>query len=109
MGPGAIESRVTCDLIKEAGYTHNLAWPVDDQPIWMRTRAGKILCVPYPMEFNDIGINVHRDHTGQEFADLSDAEKRALALADNKITENAGWDRPALAAELADLTRILPE
>jgi peptidoglycan/xylan/chitin deacetylase (PgdA/CDA1 family) len=70
MGPGAAESRVTCDLIKEAGYTHNLGWPVDDQPIWMRTRAGKILCVPYPMELNDIGTNVYRDHTGQEFADM---------------------------------------
>jgi peptidoglycan/xylan/chitin deacetylase (PgdA/CDA1 family) len=34
MGPGAAESRVTIDLIKEAGYTHNLGWPVDDQPIW---------------------------------------------------------------------------
>jgi len=70
MGPGAAESRVTCDLIKEAGYTHTLGWPVDDQPIWMRTRAGKILCVPYPMELNDIGMTVHRDHTGQEFADM---------------------------------------
>jgi Polysaccharide deacetylase len=38
MGPGAAESRVTSDLLKEAGYTHNLGWPVDDQPIWMRTR-----------------------------------------------------------------------
>jgi hypothetical protein len=28
------------DLIKEAGYKHSLGWPVDDQPIWMRTRAG---------------------------------------------------------------------
>src|SRR3954463_12271233 len=27
MGPGAAESRVTSDLIKEAGYTHNLGWP----------------------------------------------------------------------------------
>jgi allantoinase len=70
MGPGAAESRVTCDLIKEAGYTHNLGWPVDDQPIWMRTRAGPLLSVPYPMELNDIGVNVHRDHTGQEFADM---------------------------------------
>ena len=70
MGPGAAESRVTCDLIKEAGYTHHLSWPVDDQPIWMRTRAGNILCVPYPMELNDIGTNVYRDHTGQEFADM---------------------------------------
>jgi peptidoglycan/xylan/chitin deacetylase (PgdA/CDA1 family) len=70
MGPGAAESAVTSDLIKEAGYTHNLGWPVDDQPIWMRTRAGPILSVPYPMELNDIGTNVYRDHTGQEFADM---------------------------------------
>jgi ParB/RepB/Spo0J family partition protein len=28
---------------------------------------------------------------------LSDAEKRALALADNKVAANAGWDRKLLA------------
>lgn len=70
MGPGAAESRVTCDLIQEAGYTHTLGWPVDDQPIWMRTRSGKLLSVPYPMELNDIGANVLRDHTGRDFADM---------------------------------------
>lgn len=70
MGPGAAESRVTSDLIKEAGYTHNLGWPVDDQPIWLRTRSGPLLSVPYPMELNDMGTNVMRDHTGQEFADM---------------------------------------
>jgi peptidoglycan/xylan/chitin deacetylase (PgdA/CDA1 family) len=70
MGPGAAESRVTSDLIKEAGYTHNLGWPVDDQPIWLRTRAGPLLSVPYPMELNDMGTNVLRDHTGQEFAEM---------------------------------------
>jgi DNA modification methylase len=40
---------------------------------------------------------------------LSEAEKRALALADNKIAENAGWDREILAAELSELAVILPE
>lgn len=40
---------------------------------------------------------------------LSDAEKRALALADNKIAANAGWDRAALAAELGELATLLPE
>jgi peptidoglycan/xylan/chitin deacetylase (PgdA/CDA1 family) len=70
MGPGAAESRVTSDLIKEAGYTHNLGWPVDDQPLWMRTRAGPLLSVPYPMELNDMGTNVLRDHNGREFADM---------------------------------------
>src|SRR5438046_867204 len=40
---------------------------------------------------------------------LSKVEKRALALADNKIAENAGWDRAALAAELGELAVLLPE
>jgi allantoinase len=70
MGPGANESNVTPDLLKEAGYTHLLDWPVDDQPIWMKTRSGPLLSVPYPMELNDAGTLVHRDHTGREFADM---------------------------------------
>jgi hypothetical protein len=70
MGPGASESTVTPDLLKEAGYTHLLDWPVDDQPLWMRTRAGPLLSVPYPMELNDAGTLVWRDHTGRQFADM---------------------------------------
>jgi DNA modification methylase len=40
---------------------------------------------------------------------LSDAEKRALAIADNKIPINAGWDRSVLATELGELASLLPE
>jgi hypothetical protein len=40
---------------------------------------------------------------------LTDAQKRAYALADNKISANAGWDRAVLAAELAELAALLPE
>jgi len=37
---------------------------------------------------------------------LSDAETRALMLADNKIAANAGWDLEILAHELADLSTM---
>jgi len=40
---------------------------------------------------------------------LSEALKRALALADNKIATNAGYDRAMLAAELGKLAVLLPE
>lgn len=40
-------------------------------------------------------------------AGLSAAQRRALMLADNKIAENAGWDRELLGAELAELTEML--
>jgi DNA modification methylase len=42
-----------------------------------------------------------------EVKGLSEAQRRALALADNKIAENAGWDRELLAAELPELAEIL--
>ena len=42
-----------------------------------------------------------------ELAGLSEAQKKALRLADNKIALNAGWDLEILKLELADLS--LPE
>jgi DNA modification methylase len=40
---------------------------------------------------------------------LNDAEKRALAIADNKIGCNAGWDRAMLAEQLGELSHLAPE
>ena len=70
MGPGAQELRVTPDLLKETGYTFLLDWPVDDQPLWMRTRTGPILSVPYPLELNDSGTLIHRAQAAREFGDM---------------------------------------
>jgi DNA modification methylase len=38
-----------------------------------------------------------------ELAHLSPTQKRAYILADNRLAENAGWDKELLALELADL------
>src|SRR5437867_11967194 len=40
---------------------------------------------------------------------LSQAKRRALALADNRIAESAGWDRQILAVELPELAQVLIE
>jgi DNA modification methylase len=40
-------------------------------------------------------------------AELSPARQRALAIADNKIAENAGWDRERLAIEIPELAGLL--
>ena len=40
---------------------------------------------------------------------LSEAEKRAYILADNKLAENAGWDREILAIELQNLIEMETE
>ena len=70
LGPGSVETAVTPDLLAEMGYRYCLDWPCDDQPIWIETRAGKLLSVPYPFELNDIGQMVFRHHTAREFADM---------------------------------------
>jgi hypothetical protein len=38
--------------------------------------------------------------------DLTDAEVRAYVIADNKLAENAGWDRELLAIEFQDLLEL---
>ena len=70
LGPGLAESRATPDLLKEAGYAYVMDWPADDQPFWLKTRAGPILSVPYPAELNDSAAIIHRDGTARDFADM---------------------------------------
>lgn len=70
MGPWISESAVTLDLLKEAGYRYVMDWPCDDQPIWMDTRAGKLLSVPYSIELNDSPAQLTRRHLPGEFTDM---------------------------------------
>jgi peptidoglycan/xylan/chitin deacetylase (PgdA/CDA1 family) len=70
LGPWISQSPLTPDLLQEAGYRYLLDWCHDDQPVWMKTRHGRILSVPYPQELNDIPQIVARKREGPEFADM---------------------------------------
>lgn len=70
LGPYIAQSPVTLDLLKEEGFSYVMDWPADDQPFWMRTRAGPILSVPYSIELNDSPALVFRQHTGRQFAEM---------------------------------------
>ena len=70
LGPWISESRVTPDLLQEAGYAYLLDWCHDDQPTWFCTRRGRILSVPYPQEVNDIPAIVARQMSAADFADM---------------------------------------
>ncbi len=55
MGPMVSQTRVTPDLLAEAGYAYLMDWPADDQPHWLATRGGKrILSLPYARHTNDL-------------------------------------------------------
>ncbi len=89
LGPWISQSAVTPDLLQEAGYSYLLDWCHDDQPVWMKTRKGRILSVPYPQELNDIPQIVARKREGADFADMivdafdvltGECEKRPLVM-----------------------------
>jgi len=71
LGPWISQSKITPDLLAEAGYTYLLDWCMDDQPVWFATRnGGRILSVPYPQELNDIPSIVGRKDSGEQFAKM---------------------------------------
>ena len=70
LGPWISESKATPDLLQEQGYTYLLDWCMDDQPIWLKTRHGRILAMPYPQEVNDIPAIVARKMNADAFADM---------------------------------------
>jgi allantoinase len=70
LGPWISQSRITPDLLAESGYVYLLDWCMDDQPVFMRTRSGPILALPYPQEINDIPMIVGRKIEGPAFAQM---------------------------------------
>ncbi len=81
MGPWIAETLATPDLLKEAGYSYVMDWPADDQPFWMRTRAGPLLGVPYPIEINDSPTMLTRMQSATDFAQMiGDQFEAMLAL-----------------------------
>ena len=68
-GAGAYETSHTPDLLQALGYRYLMDWPMDDQPVWMRTRSGRILSIPYPVETDDAQGVIHRRWSAAAFAD----------------------------------------
>ena len=70
LSPWIAETERTPDLLDEAGYRYVLDWCMDDQPVWLKTRRGRILSVPYPQELNDSAAIIGRHVGAAEFADM---------------------------------------
>ncbi|MEM8769150.1 MAG: polysaccharide deacetylase family protein [Pseudomonadota bacterium] len=70
LGPWISETPSTPELLKEAGYDYVLDWPLDDQPVWLKTRAGPLLAMPYPVEINDAPAMLTRHHTAADFTGM---------------------------------------
>jgi hypothetical protein len=68
--PWIAETMATPDILAEAGYDYLLDWIMDDQPVWLKTRSGRILAVPYSHDLNDSSTVIGRQAGAGEFADM---------------------------------------
>ena len=53
LAPYISQTLDSLELLKAAGYRYMMDWPLDDQPVWFRTKHGPILSVPYAHDLND--------------------------------------------------------
>jgi allantoinase len=70
LGPWLAETPLTPDLLQENGYQYVLDYCADDQPIWLKTRNGRILSIPYSQEINDSAAIMGRFVGADQFADM---------------------------------------
>jgi allantoinase len=68
--PWIAETPHTPDVLQECGYGYLLDWCMDDQPVWLKTRSGRILSVPYSQEINDSSAIIGRQVSAAEFSDM---------------------------------------
>ena len=52
--PGITETDDTADLLAAAGIEYVADWVLDDQPVRIKTKTGKLVSVPYTVEINDV-------------------------------------------------------
>lgn len=70
LSPWIAETERTPDLLQEAGYRYVLDWCMDDQPVWLKTRGGRLLSVPYPQELNDSAAIIGRQVDAHDFSTM---------------------------------------
>ena len=68
--PWIAETPQTPDVLQECGYNYLLDWCMDDQPVWLATRGGRILSVPYSQEINDSSAIIGRQLSASGFCDM---------------------------------------
>ena len=66
---GLAETPDTLDQLVDSGIEYLADWVADDQPFWMRTRAGRLIGMPYG-QVNDIGVFSDRGRDPAVFVTL---------------------------------------
>ena len=62
LGPGLHETLDTLDHLAEAGFKFVCDWPMDEQPVMMKTKSSPIMAMPYNLEMSDLPMMVVHVH-----------------------------------------------
>jgi peptidoglycan/xylan/chitin deacetylase (PgdA/CDA1 family) len=68
--PWLAHTESTVDLLKEAGYRYLMDLRLDDQPVWLATRSGPLLSIPYALELNDSSTVIGRQASATDFEQM---------------------------------------
>jgi allantoinase len=67
LGPGFTQTLDTPENLVEAGIKYICDWPVDDEPVEIKTKKGPLLALPYSIELNDISMMIVQRQSPREF------------------------------------------
>jgi peptidoglycan/xylan/chitin deacetylase (PgdA/CDA1 family) len=89
LAPYISQTPASPDLLREAGFRYMMDWPLDDQPVWFRTRHGPLLSIPYAHDLNDSFECVSRRTPSQLYCEnlidqfdemLEESQRRPLVM-----------------------------
>lgn len=67
LGPGLGETIDTPDILKAEGVEFLHDWVLDDLPVWIKTRHGPLLGLPYTFELNDVPVYAVQNGSTDEY------------------------------------------
>lgn len=85
LGPGVAETLDTVDILKEHKIDFLHDWAVDDLPVWLRTKHGPMVGLPYTFELNDVPVYAIQNGSCDEFLKRLEA---TLAVFEREIETN---------------------
>ncbi|MCU7869834.1 MAG: polysaccharide deacetylase family protein [Candidatus Thiodiazotropha sp. (ex Lucinoma borealis)] len=69
LGPGLHEKLDSLDILSEVGFKFVCDFPMDEQPVAMRTSSEPIVAMPYTLELSDLPMMVVHQHESRVWLD----------------------------------------
>lgn len=83
LGPGLGETADTPDILKAEGIEFLHDWALDDLPVWMKTKHGPLVGLPYTFELNDVPVYAIQNGSTDEYLKRIEA---TLAMFAHELT-----------------------